>query len=160
MSGVNAIVSAGSRVIAVEGFVGGASLREELIFLRARSLTYLSGPFHDNTFLGVIGDRAYIDDWCCNGRPDVYRPATIFSISLADGSAGPSTDLAPEQELHSKEHTPLGQGEHNYMIGRYFYVVVDAITYRYDLVNLQAAPMRLATPVLRRSCIIGRHRMA
>ncbi len=118
-----------------------------LTFLRAKDLRQL-GPklISDNTFLGVIGDRAYIDDWCCFGRPDEYRPATIYSISMKNGSVSTSVDLAPDPKAHPANVQPLGQGEHNYLLGRYLYVVVGRITYRYDILNLKLRPKRMFTP--------------
>jgi len=49
----------------------------------------------DSSFLGVIGDRAYIDDWCCFGRPDAYAPATIYWISLKDAAAAAADENSP-----------------------------------------------------------------
>lgn len=146
--GVQEIRPAGDGAIAVLGFNDGATLRSALVFLRARTLQPLSDdPISDATFLGMLGDRAYVDDWCCNGRPDAYEPATIYSISMRDGSTSRAVDLAPDRDEHAREIQPLGQGEHNYMIGHYFYVVVGAITYRYDLLDLGKPPLRLASVV-------------
>lgn len=99
----------------------------------------------DSTLLGVIGDRAYIDDWCCFGRPDVYQPATIYSISLKNGSESVHINLAPDPEAHPALQQPLGQGGHNYVIGKHFYVVVGPVTYRYNLFDLHRPPTRLTT---------------
>jgi hypothetical protein len=37
--------------------------------------------------LGSIGEVAVLDDMCCNRRPDVYQPATIFhaNVRVDDG---------------------------------------------------------------------------
>ncbi|MGZ3497872.1 MAG: hypothetical protein ACXWNK_13205 [Vulcanimicrobiaceae bacterium] len=147
MDGINTIEPAGDDAIAVSGFNDGATLRSGLTILRARTLQPITANLmSDSTFLGVIGDRAYIDDWCCNGRPDVYQPATIYSISLKDGSESERVDLAPDPQAHPGNLQPLGQGEHNYLIGKYFYVVVGPVTYRYDVHDLQKPPKRMATP--------------
>lgn len=147
MYGINAIVPAGESAIAVFGVNDGAALRDELSLLRATTLKPIVQHFMtDSTFLGVIGDRAYIDDWCCNGRADVYQPATIYWISLRDGTESQHIDLAPDPQGHPGNLQPVGQGEHNYLIGNYFYVVVGPVTYRYDVRNLQKPPNRMATP--------------
>ena len=147
MDGLTSILPAGQREIAVSGFSDGAMMTKEVIILHAKTLKTLPpGLMSDSTFLGVIGNRAYIDDWCCFGRPDEYRPATIYSISLENGSASRSIDLAPDPQAHPTNSQPLGQGEHNYLIGRYFYVVVGRETYRYTILNLAHKPKRMLTP--------------
>jgi hypothetical protein len=149
MDGINALEPAGNATIAVLGFNDGATLTSGLTFLSAQTLHPISShAMSDSTFLGVIGDRAYIDDWCCNGRSDVYEPATIYSISLKDGSASEGVNLAPDPQAHPGELQPLGQGDRNYLIGKFFYVVVGPVTYRYDVRNLQKAPTRMATPAI------------
>ena len=147
MDGLTSIVPAGRNAIAVSGFNDGAFLRNGLTFLRAKTLRQI-GPklISDNTFLGVIGDHAYIDDWCCFGRPDEYRPATIYSISMKNGAVSTSVDLAPDPKAHPANMQPLGQGEHNYLLGRFLYVVVGRTTYRYDILNLKLRPKRMLTP--------------
>jgi hypothetical protein len=144
MDGINGILAAGDDAIAISGWADGAALRAELTILRASTLRPILPETADSTFLGALGDRAYIDDWCCNGRPDVYRPATIYSVSLRDGAQGAHVDLSPEPALHTGIQ-PLGQGAHNYMVGDYFYVVVGPVTYRYDVRDLNKAPFRMAS---------------
>ena len=144
--GFNAIVPAGERAVVVEGWNDGAALSTALAILDKNTLHPITNrELSDSTFLGVIGDRAYIDDWCCFGRPDQYRPATIYSISLEDGSASEPIDLYPEPDLHPAREQPLGQGEQNYLKGGYFYVVTTSYTYRYDVRNLDAPPVRSVT---------------
>jgi hypothetical protein len=146
MYGILSIVPAGPNAIAVSGYNDGAALRNELSILRAATLKPIVQHYMtDSSFLGVIGDRAYVDDWCCNGRADVYQPATIYSVSLKDGSESEHVDLAPDPDAHPGRLQPLGQGEHNYLIGNYFYVVVGPVTYRYDVGYLQRSPKRMAT---------------
>src|ERR1700693_49041 len=145
IDGIVAFEPAGNGAVAVLGFNDGAVLRAALTFLRARTLQSITPDImSDSTFLGVIGDRAYIDDWCCNGRSDVYQPATIYSISLKDGSESEGVDLAPDPQAHPGILQPLGQGEHNFLIGKYFYVPVGPVTYRYDVRNLRKPPERMA----------------
>lgn len=147
MEHVFSIFAAGRSDIAISGYNGGAFMSSALAILRADNLRPV-GPklIEDSTLLGVVGDRAYIDDWCCFGRPDEYRPATIYYISLKTGSESPSIDLAPDPQAHQPNSQPLGQGEHNYLIGRYLYVVVGSVTYRYNIMNLTRKPMRMHTP--------------
>jgi hypothetical protein len=143
MDGIASILPVGNDAIAISGWSDGAALRQQLTILRASTMRPIVKTATDSTFLGVLGDRAYIDDWCCNGRPDVYSPATIYSISLKDGTGSPRVDLAPDPELHPANEQPLGQGAHNYMVGDYFYVVVGPVAYRYDVRDLTKAPLRL-----------------
>ncbi len=144
MDGINGILPAGDNAIAISGWADGAALRAELTILRASTLRPILQDATDSTFLGVRGDRAYIDDWCCNGRPDVYSPATIYSVSLRDGTQSSHVNLAPDPALHT-DIQPLGQGAHNYIVGNDFYVVVGPVTYRYDLRDLKKAPLRMAS---------------
>lgn len=146
MEGIGKIVAAGERAIAVEGWTDGAALRNELAILDRHTLEPITGQMTDSTFLGVIRDRAYIDDWCCLGRDNEYRPATIYSISLKNGAATRPVDLYPQPKLHPARMQPLGQGEKNYLRGDYFYVVTPNYTYRYDIRNLRAPPRRTITP--------------
>ena len=149
MYGINSVTPAGKNAFAVEGWIDGAALVSKLVILRRDTLKPISpDAISDATFLGVIGDRAYIDDWCCNGRPDEYRPATIYSISLRDGTQSNPIDLTPDPDQHPANVQPLGQGERNYMQGRYLYVPVDSVLYRYDILHLNLPPRRtpLASP--------------
>lgn len=143
---VTRMEAAGTSAVAVAGYNDGAAMRNELSILHATTLRpIVNHPMTDSTFLGVIDDRAYIDDYCCFGRGGKYQPATIYSVSLKDGSQSQPVDLAPDPEFHSG-YPPVGQGAWNYLIGRYFYVVVSPITYRYDVFDLQKPPKRMATP--------------
>ncbi|HET9029766.1 MAG TPA: hypothetical protein VFN49_06280 [Candidatus Aquilonibacter sp.] len=143
--GIDAIAPAGPRALAIRGWVDGAILRSYLVFVRRGTLAPIGASYQDTTFLGMWRGRAYLDDWCCNGRPDEYRPATVFSISLNDARESEHIDLAPEPQAHPQMDQPLGQGEDNYLIGNDFYVVVGSITYRYDMRDLNRKPERLAT---------------
>ena len=145
--GFNDIAAAGENAIVAEGWNDGAALSNNMAILDRKTLRPISRKgMTDSTFLGVIGERAYIDDWCCFGRPDEYRPATIYSISLKDGSATKPVDLAPDPNLHPPRMQPLGQGEHNYLDRHDFYVVTPNYTYRYDVRNLHEPPVRTVTP--------------
>ncbi len=145
--GFNAIVPASDRAIVLEGWNDGAALSNDIAILDRNTLQAITTlQMSDSTFLGVIGDRAYVDDWCCFGRADQYRPATIYSISLKDDSTTQPVDLYPEPDLHPARMQPLGQGERNYMEGDYFYVVTPNYTYRYDVRDLNSPPERTVTP--------------
>ena len=143
MFGVTEVVAAGKRWLAVDGWSDGAALVNRLVILNTTTLKPVTADvITDGTFLGVIGDRAYIDDWCCNGRADQYRPATIYSISLLDGTHSVPIDLTPDPDKHPANLQPIGQGEHNYMRGHYLYVPVDNVLYRYNILHLNLAPSR------------------
>jgi hypothetical protein len=144
MDGINSILPAGNDAVAISGWASGAALRAEVTILRTSTMRPIMKEAADSTFLGVRGDRAYIDDWCCFGRGDFYRPATIYAVSLKDGTESPRVDLWPDAKSHLGNQ-PLGLGEHNYMLGNYFYVVVGLVTYRYDVRDLKRAPLRLRT---------------
>jgi hypothetical protein len=136
----------GKDVLAVSWVEDGASLVNRLLLVNAATLRpIIDQPMSDSTLLGVIGDRAYIDDWCCNGRADVYEPATIYSISLKDGTSSERIDLAPDPQTHPGSAQPLGQGEWNYLIGTHLYVVVQDTTYRYDMRHLNRPPAPMKT---------------
>lgn len=147
MDGINMIEPAGPSAVAINGWNDGAALQNGLSILRTSTLkAIVAHAMPDSTYLGTIGDYAFIDDWCCNGRADEYLPATIYSISLTDGTESKHVDLAPDSQAHPADSQPLGQGEWNYMIGTSLYVVVGPITYRYDVRDLRSGPIRLSTP--------------
>ncbi len=145
---INSTAPAGDNAVAVSGVTDGAALRSQLEILNALTLQpIVKHEMSDSTFLGVYDGRAYIDDWCCNGRADTYRPATIYSVSLSDGRESAHIDLAPDPDVHPPQLQPIGQGESNYRIGRYFYVHVQEMTYRYDLTDLKKPPLRMKSSV-------------
>ncbi|HLZ10849.1 MAG TPA: hypothetical protein VKT80_19855, partial [Chloroflexota bacterium] len=81
------IEPAGASAVAITGWNDGAALQSALSILRTSTLKpVVAHDMQDSTFLGTVGDRAFIDDWCCHGRPDTYLPATIYSVSLADAT--------------------------------------------------------------------------
>jgi hypothetical protein len=144
MYGVNRVVPASKEWLAVQGWDEGAAIVNRLVIVRRDTLEPITRKaITDGTFLGVIGDLAYIDDWCCNGRADEYRPATVYWISLRDGKQGEPIDLRPDPDQHPANLQPIGQGEHNYMRGRYLYVPVGDVVYRYDVFDLRVPPYRI-----------------
>lgn len=149
---VSGVRAAGNSAIAVAAWRDGAALVNDLYFLNSRTLKQINKDnMSDTLFLGVIGNRAYLDDLCCFGRADQYRPATVYSMSLEDGSTTEPVDLAPDAKAHPPDREPLGQGETSYLIGKYFYLVVNDVryirnlTYRYDITNLRLPPVRMKT---------------
>lgn len=140
---VNAIMPAGADAVAISGASGGATLLNVVTIRKMQSLAAVMPDASDVTYLGTYDGRAYIDDWCCNGRADTYEPATIYSVSLKDGTASKETDLRPGPQEHPANLAPIGQGESNYLIGKYFYVHVEQVTYRYDVTNLNKPPLRM-----------------
>lgn len=145
MLGIESILPAGNNAIAVSGYTSDPTFAL-VELLRADTLKpILRDALPDSTFLGVVRGRAYIDDWCCFGRTGVYRPATIYSISLQTGTKSERIDLRPDPQAHPGNQQPLGQGEHNYLVGHYLYVVVGFVTYRYDILDLRKPPRRLAS---------------
>ncbi|MDB5070627.1 MAG: hypothetical protein JWM87_1738 [Candidatus Eremiobacteraeota bacterium] len=95
--------------------------------------------------LGAIGNIAVLDDMCCNGRADVYRPATIVRANLATGALSPEVDLAPEPSRYPADQRPVGQGSAAILDGGELYLVVGRSLYRYgDPLALSAQPHRIA----------------
>ncbi len=151
MYSVESVTAAGAHAIAVSGYTDGAAMENQLLIIDSAHLKpIVKHALSDSTLLGVIGDRAYIDDWCCFGRADRYAPATIYSVSMNNGDESKHINLSPDPHAHPANLAPLGQGEHNYMQGHYFFVVVtddnkNSITYRYNVFRLDAPPVRMRT---------------
>ncbi len=146
ISGINDMTSIGDSTLAVEGWGDGAALHEELLLVRTSDFSLIGEPLMDHKFLGTVGGKAYIDDACCWGRADQYRPATIYSISVPAGEPSKAVDLYPDRRAHEAEVQPPGQGAANYLIGKFLYVVVGDITYRYDVTDLHKPFVRMRTP--------------
>ena len=94
LEAVNDIVPASKSVIVVKAWADGATLHNELFILNGATLrAIVSGSFTDSTFLGVIGGRIYIDDWCCNGRGDEHHEPHAASHARVE-SADPGRAVA------------------------------------------------------------------
>lgn len=147
---IGEIEPAGDSAIAVMGSRDGAMIVDDLFFLDARTLKQINKQqMSDTLFLGVIGDRPYLDNLCCFGRSGEYRPATIYTMSLRNGSTTVPVDLRPDADGHAADQDPPGQGDRSYLIGRTFYLVVYDpryhvdFAYRYDITRLDRPPVRM-----------------
>jgi hypothetical protein len=127
---VQNIRTLGSCSLHVSGYSSGAALRNEDEIVNCEDLhTVWQGI--DTSVLGSIGDIAIIDDWCCNGRPEEYRPATIYRVDLKSGHESSHLDLRPEQERYPPNSRPIGQGSGAFLFGNELYVNVDNTLYAY-----------------------------
>jgi hypothetical protein len=85
-----------------------------------------------------------MDDMCCMGRSDVYRPATIYRVSLTTHVRTPEVDLTPAPDRYPISTRPLGQGSAAALAGNTLYLFVDHDAYRYgDPRFLAADPQRV-----------------
>lgn len=116
---------------AVAGVTDGATLVNHLAIFDCRNLDTIMEPRDDTSVVGAIGDVAIVDDWCCFGRPDVYRPASIFRVDLTKHHQSPEVDLTPEPQLYPSNQRPIGQGSRAFVIGKQLYLQVDHVLYDY-----------------------------
>lgn len=139
------IVPLGSCAYAVSGWSSGAALRQHATILDCKRLSVIVPERDETQILGSVGNIAVLDDTCCNGRPDVYRPATIVRANLATGALSPEVDLTPEPSRYPADRRPIGQGAAAILDGGELYLIVDRSLYRYgDPRTLSATPQRIA----------------
>ncbi|MBV8371246.1 MAG: PQQ-binding-like beta-propeller repeat protein [Candidatus Eremiobacteraeota bacterium] len=141
---VDSIRPLGRCALAVAGTTDGAHLVSQSAIVDCKQLRAIVPQGSDLSVLGAIGNTAVLDDLCCNGRPDVYQPATIILANLATGKESPAVDLRPEPDRYPANHRPLGQGSAAMLDGNELYLVVDRTVYRYgDPRSLLSSPQRI-----------------
>ncbi len=146
---ISSIVHIGSCALAIEGWEDGAALRNETEIVGCKRLQPILSEQTDTTILGSIENVAIVDDWCCFGRPDVYRPATIYRVDLTTGATTPEVDLAPEPNRYPPHMRPLGQGSEAILEGGALYLRVDHALYAYgNPFALASSPQRIADNVV------------
>ena len=133
---------AGPNVLAISGWGDGAALHELLVVVRERDFSALGQPRQDAIFLGVRGNEALLDDRCCWGRPDEYRPATIVKVSLAGGKADDPIDLRPDPQKFTAPR-PVGQGSGTALVNGRIFLHIAPMLYEYDPCCLTGAPKTL-----------------
>jgi len=104
------IVPLGPRAYGITGSSSGAAMIQHAAILDCKRLTVIVPEQDELQILGSIGNIAALDDRCCKGRPDVYRPATIVRANLTTGALSPGVDLTPELDRYPSDHLPIGQG--------------------------------------------------
>ena len=142
---VDSIRPLGRCALAVAGTTDGAHLVSQSAIVDCKQLRAIVPQGSDLSVLGAIGNTAVLDDLCCNGRPDVYQPATIILANLATGKESPAVDLRPEPDRYPANHRPIGQGSAAMLDGNELYLVVDRTVYRYgDPRALLTTPQHVA----------------
>lgn len=133
----------------VSGWSSGATLREHAAILDCKRLSVIVPEQDEMQIVGAIGNIAVLDQRCCNGRPDEYRPATIARANLTNGALSLEVDLKPEPDRYPADHRPIGQGSAVLLGGTELYLVVDRTLYRYgDARALWASPQRIAAELV------------
>lgn len=122
---------AGTHALALAGFSSGAELNFSRTLVRADTLRTIGDPRSDTSFVGVVGTDAVLDDACCNGRPDVYDPATLVLESLETGRLISTVDLRPDPQLFPADKRPIGQGATTALIDGHLYLAVIPMLYDY-----------------------------
>ena len=136
------VVPLGSCAYGVSGVSTGAAMRHHAAILDCKRLSVIVPEQDAMQILGSIGNTAVLDEQCCNGRPDVYRPATIVRANLTTGALSPQVDLTPEPNRYPSDQRP---GSAAMLDGKELYLIVDRSLYRYgDPRALSASPQRIA----------------
>ena len=139
------ITPLGACAYAVSGWSTGAAMRSHAAILDCRRLNVIVPEQDEMVVVGAIGNVAVLDERCCFGRADVYRPATIVRANLTTGALSPEVDLTPEPERYPADHRPIGQGSAVLLEGNELYLVVERSLYRYgDARTPAASPQRIA----------------
>ena len=135
----------GRCALAVAGWTDGAHLVEQSAIIDCKHLRPIVRQGSEVSVLGAVGNTAVLDDLCCNGRPDVYEPATIVLANLTTGEESRPIDLRPEPERYPANQRPIGQGSAVMLDGNELYLAVDRTVYRYgDPRALLTTPQRVA----------------
>jgi hypothetical protein len=141
---IGRIVTLGSGAYGIEGWTSGAALRSWILIIDKVSLEPLMPVQTEANILGAVGETAVIEDFCCNGRPDVYRPATIFTVDLNSGYRSTEVDLRPEPDRYPADKRPIGQGSRSLLAHGRLYLAVDQSLYYFgDPRSLLNAPKRI-----------------
>ncbi len=142
---ISNIAPLGSCAYEISGWSDGAYLRGNGAIVDCKRLSVIVPEQEDLVVVGEIGNIAVLDERCCFGRPDVYRPATIVRANLTTGALSPAVDLTPEPSRYPAGHRPIGQGSAVLLEGTELYLVVDRTLYRYgDPRALSGTPQRVA----------------
>ena len=150
------ITPLGSCAYGVWGSSSGAILREHAAILDCKRLRVIVPEQDEMDILGSIGNVAILDERGRNGRPDVYRAATIVRVNLTTGALSPEVDLTPEPNRHPADQRPIGHDSAAILVGRELYLVVDRSLYYYaDARALAVSPRRIAADLADFPTILG-----
>ncbi len=155
------IVPLGACAYGISGWSSGAALRGHAAIVDCKRLSVIVPEQDEMVIVGAIGNIAVLDERCCFGRADVYRPATIVRANLTTGGLSPEVDLTPEPDRYPADHRPVGQGSAAMLAGNELYLIVERSIYRYgDARSLSAPPQRIAAeladfPVLLRHGLLA-----
>jgi hypothetical protein len=154
---ISEIVPLGSCAYGVSGWSSGAIIRQQSEIISCKRLKTIVPERSETSILGSIGDIAVLDDTCCGGRPDVYRPATIVLADLMTGALSPEVDLTPEPAQYPPEQRPVGQGSVAMLEGNVLYLAVDHTVYEYGPPqSLRTSPKRVADNLVEPPLILTR----
>lgn len=146
---IGEIAPLGACAYGVSGWSSGAALRSHAAIVDCKRLSVIVPEQDGMAILGAIENIAILDERCCFGRPDVYRPATIVRANLATGALSPEVDLTPEPDRYAPDHRPIGQGSAALLDGSALYLAVDRSLYGYgDPRALRSAPQRIAADLV------------
>jgi hypothetical protein len=90
---ISGIAPLSSCAFGVSGWSSGAIIVTYAEIIGCKRLNQIVPKRMDTSVLGSVSDSAVLDDMRCNGRPGVYRPATIFRADLVTGALSPEVDL-------------------------------------------------------------------
>jgi hypothetical protein len=133
--------------LAVAGWTSGATLLAYVAVLRATDLHELVSPRLETLLVGAVGDTAVLDDLCCNGRTDTYRPATIVNVDLRNGATSEPLDLRPDPDRFPPKGQGPGQGWNGAaIVGTHLFLGIAPMLYDYGDARAPARePERLLT---------------
>jgi hypothetical protein len=130
----------GPDAVVVEGYSSGATTRGRVAVVRAANLKPIVVKT-DATVLGLVGNTAIINDFCCNGRGQGTAPATLLRFDLATGRSAPPIDLQPEPGRLQN----LGAGAYAAMVDGHLYFAFTPSLYDYgDVMQPLARPTQVA----------------
>lgn len=157
---VSSIAELSNGAIAVTGWADGATLTQQLSLVRRSDLRHIIPQRSDTEALGAVGATAVLNDYCCFGRPDEYRPATILLVNLLDSTIADPIDLRPDPDYFTSPR-PVGQDANAAVIGSSLYLSVAPMLYDYgDARHPALKPLRLADTLAETATFLANGRAA
>lgn len=145
--GVEGITPLPLGALAVRGWSSGSTTRTQLALVRADDFRAIVPTREETQLVGVVGDTAILDDLCCHGRTDAYRPATIVNVNLRTGATSEPLDLQPDPDLFPPGRQGPGQGWNGAAIaGNHLFLGIAPMLYDFGDARAPArVPARLLT---------------
>lgn len=125
--------------IGLEGSASGAYLYRQSAIVRAATLAPIVALGPDLLLLGSRGERAFIDDVCCQGLPSDSAPGTLVERSLASGASLASVPLHPYAHALAPDRDLPGAGP-ALLVDRALYVATHDALFAYSLDAVTAPP--------------------